>query len=357
MRKIRDYVVRGEKVVVGLEDSKKTWKVCARHKGRIANQSSMPANYNALRGYLQRRFPECSITVAYEAGFRGFNLCERLQEDGIECFVIPPHKIREAKCNMNKNDTVDAREIARNASESDCSRCYVPEREVREDRQLSRTLEHVSRDIVREKNCLRRMIEYHGLEAHFDHARWTDKRYREFDIELKRLNLSASLEKSFLVIHGLLLNLMELKAQLKEDIAQVSQKERYQRQVEILDSVPGVDVLTATRLILEWVDVSRFPRAVMFASFLGLVPGEYSTGESERKGHITKQGSRWVRRWLIQVAWKCISKDPVMLQTFNRIVSNTGSKKKAIVAVSRKIALRMRSLLLRNEEYVLGVVE
>ena len=57
-------------------------------------------------------------------------------------------------------------------------------------------------------------------------------------------------------------------------------------------SAPGIGMLTAIRLALEWGDVSRFGRKEEFASFLGLVPSDYSSGEQERRGHITKQGNR-----------------------------------------------------------------
>ena len=63
-------------------------------------------------------------------------------------------------------------------------------------------------------------------------------------------------------------------------------------------SAPGIGKLTAIRLVLEWGDVSRFGRKEEFASFLGLVPSDYSSGEAERRGHITKQGNRRVRSWL-----------------------------------------------------------
>jgi len=111
----------------------------------------MPANYGTLRNYLKNKFPNCTIKVGYEAGFRGFNLYDKLTKDTIECLVIPPHKIREAKCNKQKNDTVDAREISKNAEEYDCSHCFVPDKEIREDRQLSRSFEHIGVPIVTEK--------------------------------------------------------------------------------------------------------------------------------------------------------------------------------------------------------------
>jgi len=67
-----------------------------------------------------------------------------------------------------------------------------------------------------------------------------------------------------------------------------------------LKSAPGIGMLTAIRLTLEWGDVSRFGRKEDFASFLGMVPSDYSSGEQERHGHITEQGNRSVRGWLVE---------------------------------------------------------
>ena len=95
MEKIRDYVVRGQPVYVGLEDAKRTWKVCARCGGVVVQETSMPARYEVLQGYLRKRFPECRVRVMYEAGFRGFELHDQLVSDGWECVVTPPHTVTE----------------------------------------------------------------------------------------------------------------------------------------------------------------------------------------------------------------------------------------------------------------------
>jgi transposase len=110
-------------------------------------------------------------------------------------------------------------------------------------------------------------------------------------------------------------------------------------------------------LVLEYGDVKRFERKEDFASFTGLIPSDYSSGEQERQGHITKQGNRGVRSWLIECLWMAIRKDPVLLDKFRRVLKSCGSKKKAIAAVARKLALRLRRILLIREPYVVGVVE
>jgi len=110
--KVQDFVVKGKEVFVGLEDSKSTWKIAVRCERMLIHQVSMEAKYPALIGYLRNRFPECAIHLIYEAGFKGFNLYDRLTEDGIDCVVIPPHMVTEPKVNKVKTDKRDAKRLA-----------------------------------------------------------------------------------------------------------------------------------------------------------------------------------------------------------------------------------------------------
>jgi transposase len=151
--------------------------------------------------------------------------------------------------------------------------------------------------------------------------------------------------------------LRQLKKEMLLQLRKLARSDRYQGSVRLLMSAPGIGMLTAIRLALEWGDLRRFGRKEEFAGFLGLVPSEYSSGDQEHRGHITKQGNRAVRRWLVESSWIAIRYDPVLLEKFRRVLRHCGSKKKAIVAVARKLALRLRRALLSGEPYVAGVVE
>jgi transposase len=144
-------------------------------------------------------------------------------------------------------------------------------------------------------------------------------------------------------------------------LRELAKSERYGRTVEILRSVPGIGQLTAIRLALEWGDVSRFKRKEEFAAYLGLIPSDYSTADNNHTGHITKQGNQQVRAWLIECAWVAIRFDPVLLDKFNRVAKDsqgkTKYKKMAIVAVARKLAMRLRAILLSGEMYQKGLIE
>jgi len=82
VKKQREHILRNEGVFVGLEGSKKTWKLCVRSGGMFVHETSMPARYEVLRNYLNNKFPECQIIAMYEAGFSGFNLYDQLEADG-----------------------------------------------------------------------------------------------------------------------------------------------------------------------------------------------------------------------------------------------------------------------------------
>jgi len=65
MRKMQRHIVKGKRVFVGLEDSKRNWKLCVRCEGMIVDETSMPTEYENLRNYLRRDYPDCEIGVIY----------------------------------------------------------------------------------------------------------------------------------------------------------------------------------------------------------------------------------------------------------------------------------------------------
>jgi transposase len=356
MKNRSERVFGSEKIFVGLEDSKKTWSLCVRSEGVIVHETSMPAQYEVLRNYFHNKFPECQVQVMYEAGFGGFDLHDQLEADGWACVVTPPHTVTEEKCQRKKNDRTDCRRLAKNLENGDYHSCFVPDKLLREDRQVSRTCGQVQADITRVCNRIRRMLEFHGLDKGLSPGRWSGVAYTQLRQHLNNIDLSDSLRFSFEVMFRELDQLRQLKKELLLQLRKLARSDRYKESVGLLMSAPGIGILTAIRLALEWGDVNRFKRKEEFAGFLGLVPSDYSSGDQEHRGHITKQGNRSVRRWLVETAWVAIRHDPALLEKFRRVLRNCGSKKKAIVAVARKLALRLRRVLLSGEPYAIAVL-
>jgi len=291
MTKRSQEILRKEKVFVGLEDSKKTWQLCVRSDGVIVNETSMPAKLDVLSNYFSNKFPECQIQVIYEAGFKGFGLHDELEAKGWDCVVTPPHTVTEEKCQRKKNDRTDCRRLAKNLENGDYHSCFVPDKELREDRQISRTYEQVQADIRRVCNRIRRTLEFHGLDEGLSPGSWNRAMYIRVKLYLEDLEISASLRFSMKVMFNELEQLRQLRKEILQQLRTLAKSDRYKESVELLQTTPGIGTFTAIRLLLEWGDVSRFKRKEEFASFLGLVPSDYSSGEKERQGHITKQGN------------------------------------------------------------------
>ncbi len=355
MKSLQGFVVEGKEIFVGLEDSKRTWKIAVRSEKMLIHQTSMEAHYPILIKYLRNKFPKCRIHLMYEAGFKGFNLYDQLTEDGIECVVIPPHVVTEPKVNRVKTDKRDAKRLAKVMEDHDYKfGCYIPDKERREDRQISRTLEAVKKDIIRSRNRIRKFLDFHGITPPFiDPKRWGRAEF----MALKNLDLSDPLRKSLDILLAMLEELWAHMKELRNYLRQLCRKERYRRAYEIAKSLPGIGWYTAIRLVLELgEDLYRFSSSKQIAGFVGLGCSEYSTGETELKGHITGMGSRFIRATLVESSWVAIGKDPVLLDKFKRVWSSSGSKKKAIVAVARMLIVRFRACVMSGEPYVIGVI-
>ena len=99
-------------------------------------------------------------------------------------------------------------------------------------------------------------------------------------------------------------------------------------------------------ILVELQDIERFRRADQLASYLGLTPSQHSSGEHIRMGHITHCGNYAVRTRLVESSWTLIRYDAGTKATYERIKHQTGSGRKAITAIARRLALRIRRVLL-----------
>ena len=101
-------------------------------------------------------------------------------------------------------------------------------------------------------------------------------------------------------------------------------------------SIPGVGPITSRTLASELGDLSRFETASSLACYTGLTPSEYSSGETVKRGKISRQGNGRLRGLLVEAAWIAIRYDEQLYKFYGRICQRAGSTK-AIVAVARKL--------------------
>jgi transposase len=169
-------------------------------------------------------------------------------------------------------------------------------------------------------------------------------------LELRGEGLKVCLESLIELYEYLTEQLVRLKQKVKE----LSESLKYRERVRLLSAVPGIGTLIAMEMLVKLQDVDRFRRAEELASFIGLTPSEFSTGQYVRQGRITRCGNKRVRTCLVESSWILIQKDPVIRLKYNKLKSKKEAKR-AIIAITRSLLIRIRTMLLGREPYLVGV--
>src|SRR5206468_7985517 len=139
----------------------------------------------------------------------------------------------------------------------------------------------------------------------------------------------------------LLTMLPPLNATIAAADHQLSALEQTDPIVALLMTAPGVGAVTASALVATLDDITRFPSAHQCEAYLGLVPGERSSGEQRRIGPITKAGNRRTRWLLVEAAWRILrAKDPASapLRAWARPIAARRGPRIAAVALARRLA-------------------
>jgi transposase len=141
---------------------------------------------------------------------------------------------------------------------------------------------------------------FHGIEVPFSESRhWADE-FREWVREFPAKHETS--RKSF---DPLITVYEELTVRIREitrDVVALSLTGRYSDRVELLKTVPGIGTVTAMEILAEIPRIERFRTHEELASYLGLTPSEYSTGEHIRHGRITRCGNTRVRTVLVEAS-------------------------------------------------------
>jgi transposase len=125
----------------------------------------------------------------------------------------------------------------------------------------------------------------------------------------------------------------------------------FAREIELLDTIPGVDRKVAQTLLAEvGAQMSQFPSADALASWAGICPGSHESAGKRKKG-TTNRANRWLRRALVQAAWAAShTKNTYLAAQFRRLASRRG-RKRALVAVAHSILVSVYHVLSRGTEY------
>lgn len=285
---------------LGLDTSKNSIAVGILRPDEVSPDAEKIFNDEASVRRLIDRFTDRSVLrVCYEAGPTGFGLYRLLASMGVACEVVAPSLVPRSPGDRVKTDRRDCRRLARLHRAGELTAIRVPTPQEEAVRDLCRARADMVADRTRARHRLSKFLLRHdriwrgGDAWTVKHEQWlTGQRFED-----PALRATYGHYRAVLVARD-----AELTA-LHADLAYWYTHGPFADAVVRLAAYRGVAQLAALTLASEVGDWRRFATARTFMGFTGLVPSEYSSGDSVRRGRITKAGNAHLRTQLIESAW------------------------------------------------------
>jgi transposase len=286
-----------------------------------------------------------NFVCGYEAGCLGYSLYHQLTNHNVNCVILAPSTMLEQRGRKRiKTDKRDAEIIARCLAQHNYSPVHIPTEEdeqtkefirMRDDHKLA--LKKVKQQIL--AFCLRHNYRYDG-KSHWTaaHIKWLRS--------LQPEALYKEILDEYLLTYTTLSDKLE---RLDKRIEELASQDEYKEDVKKLSCFIGVKTHTALSVLVEVGDFKRFATAQQFASYLGLVPGEDSSGDGQTRLGITKAGNRHIRLLLTEAA-QCYGRGQVGFKS-KELKSRQSGNTAAVIAYADKANERLRR---RYYKMVLG---
>ena len=301
-------VTENTKVIyVGIDVHKDTNSFCAydsREDKLFAEHKSSSKFENTLHYLknLQKSVGQDAVfLIGYEAGPTGYGLCRKLQKEGFACVIIAPSTIAKAPGQKVKTDRMDARLLAKTLAFKTYSPVCLPSEK---------------------------------LEAIKEYTR------------VRTVNFADKwLQESFEEYHAEVITLMDKVQRIEAKILELCKDDEVREKIDALVCISGISYVSAISIVAEIGDFSRFSKAKSFVSFIGLCPGEDSSGNRVRHTAITKAGNSRVRSLLVECAGSLRMHSVVTAKSV-RVKERQKNASAAIVSYADKCTLRLRKRML-----------
>ena len=288
---------------VGLDVHKESIAVAhasADHASEVVDVGQVGTREADLEKLLRRLHSRASrLVVAYEAGPCGYGLYRTLTEKGVSCLVVAPSLIPKKPGERVKTDRRDAAQLARLLRSGDLTSVYVPTVEDEAVRDLSRAREASIGVLKDAKLRLKSFLLRHGLH-YSGRATWNEAHLRYL---AKVVCPTPAQQIVFQESLRAVTEQTDRVRRLEAELVEIAATWRLRPIVDGFQAMRGVQSHTAVTIAAELGDLTRFDNPRQLAAFVGLIPSEYSSGESRRIGPITKAGNGHARRALVEAAW------------------------------------------------------
>jgi transposase len=285
------------------------------------------------------------VRACYEAGPTGFALYRAGEAAGLRVEVVAPSKTPRASGDRIKTDRKDAELLARLLLAGQLTSVAVPSPAFEAARHLARAREQARGDLMRGRHRVSKLLLLHG-RVYLDGRAWT-KRHRRW-LERQRFD-DAAAELAYVDALAAVDGLVARKEALDERLSRLACEGEWWPTVARLRCFRGIDTLTAFVLSLEIGAFERFARPQQLASWLGLVPSLNQSGETRAQGPITKTGSGYARRLLVEAAWQYLPRPDVGPALAERRAGQPAEVLQVALRAQRRLHRLYRSLQARGK--------
>jgi len=334
------------KYYVGLDVSLNTVFVCiVNEKGKVLKENEIPSTPEAIGSFLMGTGLEIE-KIGLESGNLTHYLKKGLKAMGYEVVGMESRKMAAILATIiNKTDKNDARGIAEALRVGHYRECVHRSDEAIE----IRTILHARQTAVEERTHLLSSIKGHVKMYGIKLGKGKSKTFRT-KVEEAISILKPRVQR---VIKNLLNILDALEKEIRELDREVQALAKEDKEVQLLQTIDGVGPITALAFKAEIDDPKRFEDSKDVAAYIGLTPSQYSSGETQRQGSISKKGPKRMRCLLVESATSLLTRCQAWskLKAWGMKLMKKKGKKKAIIAVARKLAVMMHRMLITQKSF------
>ena len=291
-------------IYVGMDVHTTNYTLCCYsfENDQLFAATQMEPDYRNILKYLERirkNYDDCHFFCGYEAGCLGYSLYHQLVNNNVDCVILAPSTMATTKKKGFKNDKRDAQNIAKCLAFGTFSPVYVLSDEDNAIKEYIRMRDDEKDTLKRIKQRLLSFCTRYGRFFNEGRSYWTQKHLAWLEkVDFGNAVLQETFQE-YLILYRYACDKINLYDKRIEELAS---GEEYAERVKKLSCFIGIKTHTALALLVEIGDYKRFPKAENYASYLGLVPGEDSSGDSIQRTGITKAGNSHVRSLLVEAA-------------------------------------------------------
>jgi transposase len=341
-------------IFAGLDVDRKSISVTFTSHQGFLRSLRMPYRVEHLVHYVRKHFPGQRVAFAYEAGPTGYGLYDGLVAQAYPCLVAAPAMIPRAPGQRVKTNRLDSRALSENLRGGQLRSIHVPAPVYRELRHLTQLRDTVVSQVTATKQRIKSLLLFEGLA--FPSAPAGSQWSLGVKAQLRTLPCAPPLRFKLDQLLATLAFAEQQVLQTTRQIRRFCQTEpELARCLQYLRTVPGIGWIVASQLLARIGDWRELKNIRQLGAFVGVVPTEHSTGEGAHRGAITRTGDARLRAKLIQAAWAAIRQDPELRHFFRAVCQPhppDRGPRIAIVAVARKLTVRIAVVLMRQRPFV-----